>query len=146
MKKIIYKIWLPFLLFFGGALSAQPDNHIDPSPYKTTYRLSFTKHINTSMSQSDVDVMLIFGNAKLQTCDNRVSDSQDVACQVQFERNGALTTFGTASNGLDSIDDVIDILTKESEIDQVHKLPQFVKIVTALVSGGNISNGIVSAI
>jgi hypothetical protein len=69
------------------------------------------RHLNSVYSDTEFDADLSAATQKLFNSDTGCTDA-DVACPVSFSRLGAITTFGSSSDGLNDI-------TTESELNQV---------------------------
>lgn len=88
---------------------------------------TFRRHVQTNITNNDVDNRLADANLRLKIDNDRC---YDVPCTARFERDGNVNTFGTIGDGL-------DIVTTEDELNQVWSQPDRVKIVTVLdVCGG----------
>lgn len=100
-------------LGLGGSTSAfAVDGHIDSATRAVTQGLTFARHVNTTITTATVDQALQVGSQLMQACDSRITSDQDVACQVTVQRNGAIGTFGTATDGL-------DVITTDAEMNTV---------------------------
>ncbi|HEY0680206.1 MAG TPA: T9SS type A sorting domain-containing protein [Chitinophagaceae bacterium] len=126
----IFNTGFIILLLFSAGSFAQTDKHIDPSPKKHKHTLSIGKHPGTTFTLATAVSNFAFGTKILQTCNNKVNDKQDVACQVSVVPGSTMGSFGTAGDGL-------DIINTQAELDQVMgNTSFFVKVVTDMPGNG----------
>ena len=88
------------------------------------------RHVNTPLTNNDVDNNLADANLRLRIDNDRCDD---VPCTAEFQRGGNVNTFGTATDGL-------DIVTTDAELNTVFGQPDMIKVVTFISRCGGINN------
>jgi hypothetical protein len=119
-------------------LGSAQDGHIDPAPNLDKHDLTIARHVDTTFSLATATAGAQAWSAKLQECDSRVANDQDVATAVQINVTGTLGTFGATG-------DMMDIINTPAELTAVlADTSGYIKVVTDIqVCGLSTGSGIV---
>jgi hypothetical protein len=91
-----------------------------------TQNLTVNRHQDVTFTGGQVDGHLSAGNLLLRRKDRLLTTGGDVRCCVNYQRSGALGTFGTTGDGL-------DVITTNAELNAVFAAAGNVKVVTSMV-------------
>lgn len=112
---------------FGVAVFVFLAGNVSAITPKVVHNLTVSRHFNIVFSNGDADGNFNGATTVLLQDDQGCTD--EVACCVEMSRLGNVTTFGVSTDGL-------DILTTQTEVNQVFAMGGNFKVVTSITLSG----------